>query len=179
MNSVNTAQPRRGVPSQPTGIERLECNPALGMGQQFSFWLSAGIERRLSRKALTHAIAQVIPTVKDPRAGAGPESVETWLASGEPPATPRGRVLTPRHHGVAQQGAQVEAAPHRGAGRRARLTGGLAMVALGLEPLGVCLVELPPPTACGRHDRDGRCRDALMGETARGGAWCTRGGVAP
>ncbi len=67
-----------------------------------------------------------------------------------------------------------EAAPHRREGLLPMPPVVLPLVALGLEPLGGCMVALPPPTACWRHRRDVLGREAGMRDTALVVEWFAR-----
>ena len=142
--------------------------------QQFSFWLAADSDRRWSLKALEQAIAQGIPTVKAPGAGEGLATVAQRRASGAPPVQQRVLGIPPLHHGVAPPGEPGEPAPHRREGLLPMPTVVLPMIALGLEPLGGCMVALPPPTACWRHRRAVLGREAGMRDTALVVEWFAR-----
>lgn len=115
--------------------------------------------------------------VQDPRTHHGLDIVEKRLAPGTHATQQRVPVSAPLPHRVAQPGQQVEAEQNRRAVLLAVPTVVRQLVALGLEPVVVCVGDLPPPPPRVRHVPHVVNRQAMRGDTALGRAWCARGGI--
>ena len=120
----------------------------------------------------------MIPPVKDHKTHEGLDSLEQRLTPGEHLAEQRRLVIAPFPSRMEQKGEEVETAQNRGEGRRAMPKVVRQLVALGREPVGLCVGALPAPTTRWRHVPHVGSRQALRAAPALVLALCACGGLA-
>ena len=123
----------------------------LGVPPAMLILRSTGIALRCQLQPLNQEVNQVIPTGKDPRTPSGLDSMAKRLTPDAPVAEQGLLIIAPFPYRMAQQGQESETAPHRRAVLLALPTVGLAMGALGLEPVVLFVGALPARPTRLRH----------------------------